>query len=55
MWTCKKLVPKRNIAPLLGEVSANFCDIVAWSAQRIGTAIILDFLDPQPLFSYLTT
>jgi hypothetical protein len=33
--------------PLVSEVSANFC--VAWSAQRISTAVNLSFLDPEPL------
>jgi hypothetical protein len=45
------LVLKRTIPterpPLLGEVSDNFLRIegVAWSAQRIPTAVNLGFLD----------
>jgi hypothetical protein len=33
--------------PLVGEVIANFC---AWSAQRIPTAVNLDFLDRSRYF-----
>jgi hypothetical protein len=48
------LVRKRTIPtdrpPLVGEVSANFLRIegVAWSAQRIPTAVNLGFIDPEP-------
>jgi hypothetical protein len=49
------LVRKRTIPtewpPNVGEVSAKFFRIkcVAWSAQRIPTAVNLDFLDTEPL------
>jgi hypothetical protein len=49
------IVRKRTIQterpPLVDEVSANFLRIsgVAWSAQRIPTAVNLGFLDPEPL------
>jgi hypothetical protein len=49
------LVRKRTIQterpPIVGEVSVNFLRIegVAWSAQRIRTAVNLGFLDPEPL------
>jgi hypothetical protein len=40
-----------ELPPLVGEVSANFLRVegVAWSAQRIPTAVNLDFLDQGPL------
>jgi hypothetical protein len=46
----KQTIPTER-PPLIGEVSAYFCGIegVASSAQRIPTAINLDFLDPEPL------
>jgi hypothetical protein len=50
------LVRKRTIPterpPLVGEVSANFLRVegVAWSAQRIPTAINLGFLDRSRYF-----
>jgi hypothetical protein len=39
--------------PLVGEVSANFLQIdgVAWSVQRIPTAVNLSFLDRSRYFS----
>jgi hypothetical protein len=37
--------------PLVGEVSANFCGCVSWSAQRIATAVNLGFLDRSRYFS----
>jgi hypothetical protein len=49
------LVRKRTISterlPLVGEVSANFLrtEGIAWSVQRIPTAVNLDFLDPEPI------
>jgi hypothetical protein len=47
----KRTIPTERL-PLIGEVSANFLHIegVAWSAQRIPTAVNLGFLDPEPLF-----
>jgi hypothetical protein len=43
--------------PLVGVVSANFCGIegVAWSAQRVPTAVNLGFIDPEPLLFYSST
>ena len=49
------LVRERTIPterpPPVGEVSANFCGYrgVAWSAQRVPTAVKLCFLDLEPL------
>ena len=49
------LVRERTIPterpPPVGEVSANFCGWrgVAWSAQRVPTAVKLCFLDLEPL------
>jgi hypothetical protein len=48
------LVPKQIVPterpPLLGEVNANFLRVegVAWSAQRIPTAVNVGFLYPEP-------
>jgi hypothetical protein len=36
--------------PLVGEVSANFCGYVAWSAQRVPKADNLGFLDQPPVY-----
>ena len=52
------LVRERTIPterpPPVGEVSANFCGQrgVAWSAQRVPTAVKLCFLDLEPLHFY---
>jgi hypothetical protein len=47
------IVRKRTISterpPLVGEVSAKWVEGVAWSAQRIPTAVNLDFSTPEPL------
>jgi hypothetical protein len=46
----KRIIPT-ELAPLVGEVSAKFLRIVgvAWSAQRIPTAVNLRLLYPEPL------
>jgi hypothetical protein len=46
----KRTVPTERPPPV-GEVSANYLRIegVAWSAQRIPTAVNLGFLDPEPV------
>jgi hypothetical protein len=54
----RKLIIPTEQPPLVGEVSANFLRIdgVAWSAQRIPTAVNLDFLDPEPpLFNSISS
>jgi hypothetical protein len=55
------LVRKRTIpierAPLVGIVSVQLLPVegVAWSAQRIPTAVNLSFLDPEPLIFHSTS
>jgi hypothetical protein len=45
----KRTIPTKR-PPLVGEVVPTLrIDGVAWSAQRISTAVNLDFLDPEPL------
>jgi hypothetical protein len=47
----KRTIPTER-PPLVGKVSANLLWVegVAWSAQRIPTAVNLGFLDPRSYF-----